>query len=96
MSVYATRFTGSRVIARASHITGWAEEMIIGPRRYAELSEIRFACMAAMRAKNMTLCQIGARLGGRNHQTVHAGIARAHILSAAPEYAALVQALEDE
>jgi chromosomal replication initiator protein len=94
MSAYAARIAAETIIDRASELTDFSVAAITGPRRFAELSEVRFACMAAMRSLGMTLPQIGRALGGRDHQTVSHGLLRAKSLLNRRAFAELVKALE--
>ncbi len=93
MIAFAAAMHGERIILRAADLTGIPVEMIVGPRRTSELAQVRFACMAAMRAKGMSYPQIGRRFS-RDHTTAMFGVDRAKALQSDPHFEALIHSLE--
>ena len=83
-----TPFT--RALATASRVTGIEQEHILGPRRFRELCEARYAIMRAMRLRGYSMPRIGRWLVRPDHSVVLSGLRRAAELYATDkDFAAL-------
>lgn len=92
MSAIAAHFFPHDTVRRAAEIIGCDEADILGPRRDRLMTEVRFAIMAAMHRKGMTLPAIGRRLH-RHHTTVLNGLRRAEYLRRDAAFVQMVEAL---
>lgn len=78
---YRPPVTARDIIERAADLTGIPASDITGPRRHAAICRVRWAVMAALRDKGLSLPQVGARLGRRDHTTIMHGLARAEAMA---------------
>lgn len=78
---------------RAHNVTGYPAPVLRGPYRLPEICRARFAVMAAMRKRGLSLEQIG-RVLHRHHTTVLTGLRRADEIAACdPRFIELVEAI---
>ena len=84
----------SHVLTRAAQLTFVSFEDLIGSSRTRRRSRARFLVMSALRARGMSMPQIGKHIGNRDSTTVHHGLKQAKAIAAEdPAYAAKLEKL---
>jgi chromosomal replication initiator protein len=73
----ATALTIGQIMRAASEHFGLSEQLLLSPNRSKRVATARMVVMyLARQHTNLTLAQIGAELGGRDHSTVSHGAAK--------------------
>ncbi|WP_311271059.1 helix-turn-helix domain-containing protein [Sphingobium sp. WCS2017Hpa-17] len=84
--------TSPLIIERAAEISGYPVSILRGPARDRPICMVRWAIMAALRARGLSLATIG-RLLNRHHTSVISGLERIERLRRDPSFASLVEAI---
>lgn len=84
--------TAINTLERASIATGVPVAVLRGRCARRDLCMIRWAAMAAMRSRGLSLPTIG-RIMHRDHGTVHSGLRRAEAMRSVPGFAELIEVL---
>ena len=82
----------SLTLQRASRATGYSVEHLLGRDRHQHVCWVRFAVMAEMRGRGLSLAQIGRALH-RDHTTVLSGLRKAKALSGDENFAQIRSAI---
>lgn len=80
------------IIERAAEISGYSVSVLRGPARDRPICMVRWAIMAILRARGLSLATIG-RLLNRHHTSILSGLERADRLRRDPSFSSLVEAL---
>ena len=84
--------TSPLIIERAAKITGYPVSVLRGPARDRPICMVRWAVMATLRARGLSLPTIG-RLLNRDHTTVISGLERATQLRRDLSFVRLLEAI---
>lgn len=84
--------TSPLIIERAAAISGYPVSVLRGPARDRPIYTVRWAVMAILRARGLSLATIG-RLLNRDHTTIISGLERADRLRRDPSFTDLLEAL---
>ncbi|WP_311271063.1 helix-turn-helix domain-containing protein [Sphingobium sp. WCS2017Hpa-17] len=84
--------TSSLIIERAAEISGYPVSILRGPARDRPICMVRWAIMAILRARGLSLATIG-RLLNRHHTSVISGLERVERLRRDPAFTGLLEAL---
>ena len=80
------------IIERAAEVSGYPVSVLRGPARDRPICMVRWAVMANLRARGLSLPTIG-RLLNRDHTTVISGLERADRLRRDPSFTHILEAL---
>lgn len=84
--------TSPLIIERAAEISGYPVSVLRGPARDRPICMVRWAIMAILRARGLSLATIG-RLLNRHHTSVISGLERVERLRLDPSFAGLLEAI---
>jgi len=84
--------TSPLIIERAAKVSGYTVDALRGPSRLRSICMVRWAVMAVLRARGLSLATIG-RLMNRDHTTVISGLERADRLRRDASFASLLEAI---
>lgn len=84
--------TSPLIIERAAEISGYPVSVLRGPARDRPICMVRWAVMAILRARGLSLATIG-RLLNRHHTSVISGLERAARLRRDQSFTDLLEAL---
>lgn len=84
--------TSPLIIERAAEVSGYPVAVLRGPARDRSICMVRWAVMATLRARGLSLPTIG-RLLNRDHTTVISGLNRAEWLRRDTSFSSLLEAI---
>lgn len=84
--------TSPLIIERAAEVSGYPVAVLRGPARDRSICMVRWAVMATLRARGLSLPTIG-RLLNRDHTTVISGLNRAAYLDRDHSFKILMEAI---